>query len=241
MLLRLLILLCCFILLTACETVDTGSKAYAVQKNQDPNQKSLEMNEKKDNEYTDTEEEEINLEKTLADISSHYETKTEEMRFTMQIASKSGVKIYTGTQNNQDWSLHDPEAKQILIESKDGKIDAFFSGQKETLTPDQIGLVSPLEHLTFIQDSLQSIRTKKIKSSDNAIETCIEITIDHQRLSDKLKDRLTNDKKIVFDQDTVIKYEIYYQPKSLYLTKLNMDIAKADDAGKHDLTYTIQN
>lgn len=162
-----------------------------------------------------------------------------EYEFALQIRTDQETVQFEGKQAGENWVITDAKGKKVM-ERKNEKVWAYHLENKEEMTVNQAGLVSPKDHLFFLKKVLGKVEyIQKWKSST---QKKAKITVDPYKLSDQFKTRLNTSNAALFPvyEDFDIYYELIYSDspdKQLKQIILNMS-----DEGKaaQTLIYTLE-
>lgn len=150
---------------------------------------------------------------------------------------------FLGNQIGNNWILKHTK-KDFRIEKKGNKVFMIINKRKETLSIDQFGIISPLEHLKLVGANGTIIRNISNNRISNKISQ-LSVVLNEQKLVKILRERLNapNAKDIspYLSGKVKVTYELFYTPKTNNLIRFSTTITSL---GNHKesctLTYLFQ-
>ena len=154
---------------------------------------------------------------------------------------KDKENVFLGKQHGENWVLRH-KTKPFQIEKKGNKVVMNNNKNKEILSADQFGIISPLEHLSLLRDRENLIKKLPRTKINKKTVDHITLTVNEKTLARILKDRLTvsrsTDISPYLSGKVQVTYDLYYLPKTDELVKFETKIsAKGDKEESCDLTY----
>ncbi|MGA8942478.1 MAG: hypothetical protein WB502_07135 [Thermoactinomyces sp.] len=164
-----------------------------------------------------------------------------EYKFALKISTdKNSVRYYQGKQDGENWVISDTSGKKVM-ERKDKKVWAYHSGNKEEMTVNQAGLVSPKDHLLFLQKVLGKVEF--IRKMESPVQKKARVTVDPHKFSEQFRKRLninSNTSPLPVYKDYHIYYElIYLESPNKQLKQIILNMPEQGEAS-HSLIYTLE-
>ncbi|MCS1351030.1 hypothetical protein [Mechercharimyces sp. CAU 1602] len=142
-----------------------------------------------------------------------------------------------GKQSGDDWELHD-KRKKLEIKKKGDQIELASNGKKETLAPEQFGLISPDDHLELLTSAMGNVIQLPQKKWGGELFSSVRVDLDPKTVENKLMERLGSGfqdpaaaKRA--SELTEVVYELWYDRKTGALIQLRIQIGEQSE----DMVY----
>lgn len=140
--------------------------------------------------------------------------------------------IFAGQQNGMDWILQH-KSKPFRIEKRGNNVFTSINKNKETLSTDQFGIISPLEHLELVRASGDTIYRLPITTLNKKEVNHVTVTINEQKLAHILKNRFkmshAPDLSTYLSGKVQVTYDLYYSLETRELLKFSTKIRSSGD------------
>ncbi|RAL20844.1 hypothetical protein [Thermoflavimicrobium daqui] len=139
--------------------------------------------------------------------------KMEQMHYPFRIQAKQDR--FIGKASKEDWYVKKIGSPKIQIEKKGKQITIYKDRESEVLNEEQLGIVSPRDHLLLMEE-VGEIQHKSVHniSWEKKMARQVRVDIDEKKLSQKIKKRFSSDQHTQFfpklsDQVRVVYHLIY--------------------------------
>lgn len=168
-----------------------------------------------------------NTQKVLFNRVVGKEFKNINQKFTLIQKTDSSTNIFSGTQlGNNNWILKH-KTKPFQIEKKGNKVFMIINKRKETLSTNQFGIISPLEHLKLIGANGKIIRTLSSSKISDKISR-ISVVLNEKKLVTILRERLNaqnaKDLSPYLSGKVKVTYDLFYTAKTNKLLRFSTKI-----------------
>jgi hypothetical protein len=157
------------------------------------------------------------------------------------IVTGSGETVtMTGEQSGQDWTMKN-EGKQIRVVKKGDRIHLSRSGTQETATPRQLGLMSPRDHLLWMQrveGRVEQIGTVKWQGKQAIV---LQKDLNGREVGQTLSKwmgRSPNDFAEIIGHRFDVRYRLWYVPNSRILEQMVAEI-RSDGQLRQTIRYVF--
>ncbi|SFJ69176.1 hypothetical protein [Thermoflavimicrobium dichotomicum] len=162
------------------------------------------------------------------------EKKIRQLQYPFFIQAKQ--EQFKGQVNGDDWFVE--KDKKIRLEKKGEQIQFRKDGDKEVFMVHQIGLISPKDHLQLLNEAGKPKKEKRNISWERKRAEQLDIHIDKQKLSERIKKSFLSDQPLVLSDQVDVIYQLIYLPDTYELKKMTILI----QAQKHllqEVRYTF--
>lgn len=154
------------------------------------------------------------------------ELKKTNLQFILIQKTNNKENTFLGTQIGNNWILKH-KTKAIQLEKKGQKVIMIVNKKQETLSIEQFGIISPLDHLKLVGTSGNIIRNISSNQINNKLNH-ITVVIDEKKLAHILLERLnisnTKDVSPYLSGKVKVTYDLYYTPRTNTLIRFSTNI-----------------
>ena len=139
---------------------------------------------------------------------------------------------FVGEQRGADWTLKSEGAGEpIQVQKKGDEIELTQRKNKETLSEQQFGLISPRDHLILLQEAAG--RMNPLSAGDPEVEG-MEVVLDRERIGQIVEEQMGSQKaaRDIAEQASRkirVRYLLWYRAEDRELTRMEIHLDSIQD------------
>jgi hypothetical protein len=128
---------------------------------------------------------------------------------------------FHGKLNGENWEIK--KENHFSLEKKENKIQLKKGTESEELLVDQLGLISPRDHFLLVKEAGKLIHQPENISWEKKQAKKLNVPINHEKLSERLKKRFLSNKPVIqLSEKVKVVYQFIYIPDTYDLKQMSI-------------------